>query len=132
MSTQACTTWLNLLLCACEQAQTPYLHVIIDQAGCESPMRPSVLSVDPPLDCYSLFTGLPEEGAEDLAPLLVRVELIQPLQRQWFLGLLNATQGLPVLMTLASDWPFPMLAEHLGRCIASAYGAGSSEHPTAV
>lgn len=31
-------------------------------------MRPSVLSVDPPLDCYSLFTGLPEEGAEDLAP----------------------------------------------------------------
>ncbi|MNE58631.1 hypothetical protein D3C80_1536720 [compost metagenome] len=52
----------------------------------------------------------------------MRVELIQPLQRQWFLGLLNATQGLPVLMTLASDWPFPMLAEHLGRCIEALNG----------
>lgn len=122
MSTQACATWFNLLLCACEQAQTTYLHVIIDQAGCESPMRPSVLSVDPPLDCYSLFTGLPEEGAEDLAPLLVRVDLRKPLQKQWFLGLLNATQGLPVLLILASDWPFPILAEHLGRCIEALNG----------
>ncbi|MFG0683460.1 DUF4123 domain-containing protein [Pseudomonas sp. WSY_20] len=122
MSTQSATTWLNLLLCACEEAQTPYLHVIIDQAGCESPMRPSVLSVDPPLDCYSLFTGLPEEVAEDLAPLLVRVDLTQPLQRQWLLGLLNATNGLPVVLTLASTWPFSILAEHLGRCIEALNG----------
>ncbi|NIF25135.1 DUF4123 domain-containing protein [Pantoea sp. Tr-811] len=122
MSTQAGTTWLNLLLSACEQAQTPYLHVIIDQAGFAFPIRHSVLSVDPPLDCYSLFTGLPEEGAEDLAPLLVRVELAQPLQKQWLLGLLNATNGLPVVLTLASAWPFPILAEHLGRCIEALNG----------
>lgn len=122
MSTQAGTGWLNLLLRACEQAQTTYLHVIIDQAGCELPMRPSVLSVDPPLDWYSLFTGLPEEGAEDLAPLLVRVDLTQPLQKQWLLGLLQATSGLPVVMTLASSWPFAILAEHLGRCIEALNG----------
>lgn len=122
MSTQTDTTWLDLLLRTCEEAQATHLHVIIDQAGCELPIRPSVLSVDPPLEWYSLFTGLPEEGAEDLAPLLVRVDLAQPLQRQWLLGLLKATLGLPVVLALASTWPFSVLAEHLGRCIEALNG----------
>lgn len=114
--------WLDLLQRTCEQARTSHLHVIIDQAGCELPIRPSVASVDPPLDWYSLFSGLPEEGAEDLAPLLVRVDLTQPLQRRWLLGLLNATHGLPVVLTLASAWPFAVLAKHLGGCIEALNG----------
>ncbi|WP_095163070.1 DUF4123 domain-containing protein [Pseudomonas sp. Irchel 3F5] len=115
-------TWLSLLQIACEQAGTRHLHLIIDQAGSEAPLLPSVLSVEPPLAWYSLFTGLPEEGAADLAPLLVRVDLAQPLQRQWLLGLMHATDGHSQLLVLASAWPFAVLAEHLSRCLEARNG----------
>ncbi|MGH8383842.1 DUF4123 domain-containing protein [Pseudomonas sp.] len=122
MMAQHLGTWLGLLQSACEQADTRYLYVIIDQAGSEVPLLPSVLSVEPPLAWYSLFSGLPEEGAEDLAPLLVRVELAQPLQRQWLLGLMHATDGHSQLLVLASTWPFAVLAEHLGQCMEARNG----------
>lgn len=122
MTAQHLDTWLGLLQSACEQADTRYLYVIVDQAGSEVPLLPSVVSVEPPLAWYSLFSGLPEEGAEDLAPLLVRVELAQPLQRQWLLGVMHATDGHSQLLVLASTWPFAVLAEHLGHCMEARNG----------
>jgi hypothetical protein len=115
-------TWLGLLESACAQVDTTCLDIIIDQAGSDAPLLPSVISVQPPLPWYSLFTGLPEAGAEELAPLLVRVDLAQPLQRQWLIGLMHALHGQSQLLVLASLWPFQTLAEHLGRCLEAGNG----------
>ena len=107
---------------SCATASITCLDIIIDQAGSDAPLLPSVLSVEPSLPWYSLFTGLPEAGAEDLAPLLVRVDLAQPLQRHWLIGLMHELDGRSQLLALASLWPFQALAEHLGRCLEARNG----------
>ncbi|KPN90926.1 DUF4123 domain-containing protein [Pseudomonas nunensis] len=114
--------WIELLEVSCAQVSVNCLDIIIDQAGMDLPLLPSVLSVEPALSWHSLFTGLPEAGAEELAPLLVRVDLAQPLQRLWLLGLAQALDGRSQLLVLASHWPFEALAEHLGRCLEARNG----------
>lgn len=114
--------WFDLLEASCTQVSTTCLDIIIDQSGSDTPLLPSVLSVEPQMSWYSLFTGLPEEGAEDLAPLLVRVDLEQPMQRQWLIGLMHELGGRAQLLVLASLWPFPLLARHLGRCVEASNG----------
>lgn len=115
-------TWLGLLEAACAQVSTTNLDIIIDQAGSETPLLPSVRSVVPQMPWQSLFAGLPEAGLEDLAPLLVRVDLAQPMQRQWLIGLMSELDGRAQLLTLASLWPFQVLAEHFGRCLDAVNG----------
>ncbi|KAA6167936.1 DUF4123 domain-containing protein [Pseudomonas marginalis] len=111
------SSWIKLLEVSCSQVSITRLDIIIDQAGSESSLLPSVLSVDPALAWYSLFTGLPEAGADELAPLLVRVDLAQPLQRQWLSGLVQTLNGRSQLLVLASLWPFQALADHLSQCL---------------
>ncbi|WP_460121761.1 DUF4123 domain-containing protein [Pseudomonas sp. S2_C03] len=109
-------TWLEQLDSSCAEVSITCLDIIIDQAG-GAPLLPSVLSVEPALPWQSLFSGLPEESAEDLAPLLVRVDLAQPLQRQWLKGLIQFLKNRSQLLVLASCWPFGVLAEYLGQCL---------------
>ncbi|MFW9270573.1 DUF4123 domain-containing protein [Pseudomonas sp. NR3] len=109
--------WLDLLEASGTRSGLYHLDVVVDQAGSNAPLLPSVLSVEPPLQWRSLFTGLPEEGASELAPLLLRIDLTQPLQRQWLGGLMHEARDRSQLMVLASPWLFPALAEHLGRCL---------------
>ena len=116
------STWIELLEVSCAQMSVTCLDIIIDQAGSDSSLLPSVLSVEPALAWQSLFTGLPEAGADELAPLLVRVDLAQPLQRQWLLGLMQTLNGRSQLLVLASLWPLRSLAEHLGRCLEVSHG----------
>lgn len=122
MSDIAQSHWIKLLETSCSEASITCLNIIIDQAGSDSPLLPSVLSVQPALPWYSLFTGLPEADAEELAPLLVRVDLAQPLQRQWLAGLMQALKGRSQLLVLASLWPFQALAEHLSQCLEVSNG----------
>lgn len=122
MSSVHCETWIERLESSCADASITYLDVIIDQAGSPSSLLPSVLSVEPALPWRSLFSGLPEEGAVDLAPLLVRIDLAQPMQRLWFVGLVQTLKCQSQLLVLASLWPFETLADHLGRCIEARNG----------
>lgn len=116
------TTWVDLLEKACAKVSGNCLDIIIDQAGSGTAVLASVRSLKPPLLWYSLFTGLPEEGMEYEAPLLVRIDLADPLQRQWLLGLMRYLDGQPRLLALVSPWPFPALAEHLVRCLEVSNG----------
>lgn len=116
------STWLGLMEATCGKVSTTCLDIIIDQAGSDAPLLPSVLSVQPSMPWYSLYTGLPEAGADDLAPLLVRIDLAQPLQRHWLLGLMHELDGRSQLLALASLWPFQALAEYLGRCLEARNG----------
>lgn len=114
--------WPDFLQTLCAPASTTCVDIIIDQAGCTVPLLPSVQSVLPPLPWYSLFTGLPEAGADEYGPLLVRVDLSQPLQRLWLGGLMQALQGKSQLLALVSPWPFTTLAKHLSRCLEAGNG----------
>jgi len=122
MSATSPNAWLDLLEAACAQLSITCLDIIIDQSGSDTPWLPSVLSVEPALAWYSLFTGLPEAGAEDLAPLLVRANLTNPLQRQWLIGVMRALKDRSQLLVLASVWPFSRLAEHLSKCLEARNG----------
>lgn len=115
-------TWIKLLEACCAQSSITCLDIIIDQSAGDTPMLGSVLSVEPSLPWHSLFSELPEAGVEDVAPLLVRVDLAIPLQRQWLIGLMQALKGRSQLLVLASNWPFPALAEYLGRCLEARNG----------
>jgi len=115
--------WLALLERGCASAGITHLDLIIDQAGSDRPLLPSVLGVEPALSWHSLFDDLPETGAQHLAPLLVRVDLAQPLQRQWLLGLMQACDGKSQLLALVCSWSFSTLAYHLGQGM-QAYNGG--------
>lgn len=122
MTSARSVPWIELLEACCAQSTLTCLDIIIDQAGGDTPMLGSVLSVEPSLPWHSLFSELPEAGAEELAPLLVRVDLAIPLQRQWLIGLMQALKGCSQLLVLASNWPFQALAEYLGRCLEAQCG----------
>jgi hypothetical protein len=122
MSAVKASQWLDRLETACAKVSVTCLYLIIDQAGSNASLLPSVISVRPPMRWYSLFTGLPEEGLEDIAPLLVQVDLAQPLQRQWLIGLMHHLHRSSQLLALVSHWPFLTLAQHLSRCLNARNG----------
>ncbi|CDF84321.1 hypothetical protein PKB_2974 [Pseudomonas knackmussii B13] len=121
MTNQPTAAWLDLLASACARVATTQLHLIVDQAG-RPPLLASVRSIDPPIAGHSLFSGLPEAAAEELAPLLLRIDLEEPLQRQWLLGLLADYGPQARVLALASAWPFEDLAGYLGRCLEARNG----------
>ncbi len=114
--------WFDLLEASCTQLAITCLDIIIDQSGSDMPLLPGVLSVEPAMPWHSLFTGLPEEEHDDVAPLLVRIDLARPMQRQWLIGLMRELGARDLLLVLASLWPFPLLARHLGRCVEATNG----------
>jgi hypothetical protein len=81
-----------------------------------------VQAVHPPLPWRSLFDGLPEERAADLAPLLLRIDLHQPMHHHWLRGLLGELAGKPQVLVLVSTWPFDALAGYLSRCLEAENG----------
>lgn len=116
-------SWLALLEGSCADASITCLDIIIDQTG-TAPFLPGVKSIEPALPWYPLLTGLPEEGLKDQGPLLVRVDLIQPLQRFWLNNVIDHLQKHSRLLALASHWPFQTLAEYLSRCLEMRDGSG--------
>jgi hypothetical protein len=121
MSATPVATWLALLEESCQIASINHLDIIFDQLGKAGTLLPSIQSVEPALQWYSLFTGLPEEHHLDIAPLLVRVDLQQPLHRHWLYGLVEYLDTRSVLV-ICSHWPFHRLAEHLGDCMEARHG----------
>lgn len=122
MKSAPITAWLGVLEAMGTAAGTTGLDVIVDQAGSATPLLPRLLGLDAPLPWHSLFAGRPEEGAEDVAPLLIRVDLAQPLQREWLSGLLHHLDARAQVLVLASPWDLPPLAEHLGHCLQASNG----------
>jgi hypothetical protein len=114
--------WIALIDVACQQASTDGVDVILDQAGMAAPLLPSVLSVQPAMPWHSLFTGLPEEALADVGPLLVRIDLAQPFQRHWLIGLLRSLPLDSQPLMLISQWPFEALATHLTQCLDARNG----------
>lgn len=122
MTADSLDSWLEKLKATCTQVRLKHLHLIIDQAGSDLPVLPSARAIEPPLPCLSLFDGLPEASSEAFAPILLQVDLAQPLQRRWLLGLLQNIEVPSRVLALCSAWPFSALAEHLSRCMEAGNG----------
>ena len=114
--------WLQRLQQACAAADIPHLYIIIDQAGSHQPLLAAVQAVEPALCWHSLFDGLPEAAALNLAPLLVQVDWSQPQQLHWLRSLLQATDGQGRILAFVSRWPFSSLTRQLGHCMQASLG----------
>ncbi len=113
MSMQSISDWVSKLEPLCAEIETAYLDFIIDQSGLDYSIIPALEEFSPPLQWQSLYLGLPEESLPEMAPLLIRIALNAPLQRQWFIELAYKTQTRTPLLAIGSQWAFSTLAEWL-------------------
>ena len=117
MSMQCISYWVSKLEPLCAEIETEYLDFIIDQSGLDYSIIPALEEFSPPLQWQSLYLGLPEESLPEIAPLLIRIVLNAPLQRQWFIELAYKTQTRTPLLAIGSQWSFSTLAEWLTDCV---------------
>ncbi|QUY51024.1 DUF4123 domain-containing protein [Serratia plymuthica] len=108
--------WVNLLEQTCADIEMTHLDFIIDQCGIDFPVIPVLRGFSPPLAWQSLYQGLPEEALPEESPLLIRISLNDPQQKQWFIELAQKVQKTAPLLVLCSHWPFTTLAEWLMAC----------------
>lgn len=108
--------WINKLQHTCADIETDYLDFIIDQCGIDFSVIPVLREFTPHLKWQSLYQGLPEDALQEDAPLLVRITLKDPQQRQWLIELAQKTQETAPLLAVCSPWPFSALAEWLTDC----------------
>lgn len=117
--------WLGLLEAGGKQVGSTHLDLLIDQANCELSLLDGIQQFEPPMPWRMLFDALPESGAAHLGPLLVRVDLQQPVQRVWLEELMHELGEQSRLLALVSRWPFERLGAYLGQCLeASSGGCG--------
>ncbi|WP_110973017.1 DUF4123 domain-containing protein [Pseudomonas huaxiensis] len=109
--------WLDLLEAGCAQVASTHLDLLIDQANCQAPLLAGIQQFEPAMPWRMLFDALPESGAAHLGPLLVRIDLHQPLQRLWLEELIHELGDQSRLLALVSRWPFERLGTYLSQCL---------------
>lgn len=111
--------WISLLGSQCKKVGGKYLDLIIDQSGLKFSVIPAcnILSIE----WQSLWQGLPEEIVVNEAPLLIRIDLENSLQRQWVDEMCNENAKNNVLLALCSPWSLDSLVSWLQKCIDGRY-----------
>lgn len=117
--------WLRLLDAVCAKVHRTQVDFLIDQVGIDVPLLAGIRTMTPRMPWHALFDGLPEAGHTELSPLLVRIDLAQPLQRLWLEDLIEVFGDDARLLALVSTWPFQRLGEHLGQCLEARNGGVS-------
>jgi hypothetical protein len=117
MNAERATKWIDLLESSCEEFNTKCIDIIVDQAGSEYSLLPALASFIPPVKWISLFKDLPEEVVQEDAPLLIRIDFTQPLQRQWLVELALQLGNTDQILVLCSLWRFNELAKYLTCCV---------------
>jgi len=116
VNTTPVTDWVNLLQQTCADIKMTHLDFILDQCGIDFSIIPVLRDFSPPLVWQSLYQGFPEDALTEESPLLIRISLNDPHQKQWFNELALKVQKTAPLMVLCSPWPFTALAEWLTAC----------------
>lgn len=122
MSTNGTEPWLDLLKPAVARMPRSHLDLLIDQAGCDAPLLEGIRHFAPAVPWCRLFEALPEAGIAHVGPLLVRIDLDQPLQHLWLEELIGVFGKQSRLLALVSPWPFERLASYLGQCLEARSG----------
>lgn len=110
------TDWAIRLQQTCADIEMNHLDFIIDQCGIDFSVIPVLRDFSPSLKWQSLYQGLPENALSEEAPLLVRISVSDPQQRQWFIELAQKAKETAPLLVIGSQWPFTVLAEWLTDC----------------
>lgn len=108
--------WVSLLEQTCADIEMTHLDFIIDQCGIDFFVIPVLRGFSPPLAWQSLYQGLPEDALPEESPLLIRISLNDPQQKQWVIELAQKVQKTAPLLVICSHWPFTTLAEWLTTC----------------
>ncbi|WP_387691791.1 DUF4123 domain-containing protein [Photorhabdus sp. RM71S] len=115
------TDWIASLEASVTEAHLSYIDMIVDQSGGEFSLIPALQSFSPEIDWCSLFQGLPEERAVNEAPILFRIDLTQPDQRQWMREIILSLADQSLLLVLGSTWSFSHLSQRLIQCVDAAH-----------
>lgn len=113
--------WIASLASSVTETGISCIDMIVDQSGGKFPLIPALKSFSSEMDWCSLFQGLPEEIVTDKAPILIRIDLTQPVQRQWMNEIMMRLGGKPMLLILCSSWSFDRLSQYLIQCVDAAY-----------
>ena len=116
MNTTHIIDWVNLLQQTCADIKMDHLDFILDQCGIDFSVIPLLRDFSSPLVWRSLYHGLPEDALPEESPLLIRIALNDPLQKQWLIELAQKVQKTAPLLVICSPWPFTTLAEWLTAC----------------
>ncbi len=116
------TAWFDLMQQDCSDAPDTNLFFIFDQACSPTPIWTTITSVISPQAVHSLFSGLPEAHLIDLAPLLIQVDLSDPMQQFWLENLLTSLEPCSGVLALHSLWPFSDLCVFFGHCMEARFG----------
>ncbi len=119
MTPESIAAWLDELYQCCAAQPATSLYLIIDQALDAAPLAPGISSF---VSCHSLFTGLPEEDAVHLAPLLIQVDRNSPLVRLWLSSLMAERDPRTCMVALVSKWNLQALGAYLSRCLEASNG----------
>lgn len=107
--------WIEEVTVSCRASGNDYLDLIVDQAGLDFSVITTVNALS--VQWQSLYQGLPEQFIVDDAPLLVRINVEDPLQVQWLQEISQqVTESAPLLL-LCSLWSFSGLANWLTACV---------------
>lgn len=113
MNNEQVIKWVDIIESSCADLKIKYVDIIIDQAGSDFSLIPTLTNFETSIHWCSLFKNLPEEVLWEDAPLLIRIDLNNPLQRQWMIELATQFAGTGQLLLLCSVWPFDSLADYL-------------------
>lgn len=116
MNTTHIADWVKLLQQTCADIKMTHLDFVLDQCGIDFSVIPVMRDFSSPLVWQSLYQGLPEDALHEESPLLIRISLHDPQQKQWFMELAQKVQKTAPLLVLCSPWPFTTLAEWLTAC----------------
>ena len=116
MNNEQVIKWVELIESSCTDLKIKHIDMIIDQAGSDFSLLPTLTNFETAIQWGSLFKDLPEEILLEDAPLLIRIDLDNTQQRQWMIELDMQLAGTGQLLMLCSIWPFASLADYLTRC----------------
>lgn len=116
MSLSCITGWMTRLQHISADIKISHLDFIVDQCGIDFSVIPVLRDFSPSLQWQSLYLGLPENDLPEEAPLLIRIALNDPQQREWFTELAQKVKKTAPLLVVGSRWPFGVLAKWLTDC----------------
>lgn len=115
MNNNQVLTWIDIIESSSADLKIKHIDIIVDQAGSDFSLIPTLSHFETSLQWCSLFKNLPEEVLLEDAPLLIRIDLKNTLQRQWMIELATQFAGTGQLLILCSIWPFNSLADYLNQ-----------------
>lgn len=105
--------WIEQLKQVSEETRLSYMDIIVDQAGLRESIIPALMKPEHNIQWFSLFTGTPEEGLLEYAPILFRIEWENIMHLTLMEEIFELLHGMPRILTLFSPLSFSQITKNL-------------------